>query len=102
MTYKENCEATISVRVSACKQYFCILELKDNHFKTYFTTVLQQRLLQFSESLKDRVRDSLRPDANKKVLLNKIKIKAKVFLSIFEILLVFVKIDIFNDTFPQL
>jgi hypothetical protein len=75
-TYKEDCEATIFVRVSACKQYLCVVELKDNHnhtfSKTYFTTLSQQRL-QLPESAKDCVRESLRAGANKKVVLDKIR-----------------------------
>jgi hypothetical protein len=77
-TYKEDCEATLFVRVSACKQYLCVLELKDNHnptsSKTYFTTLSQQRL-QLPESVKDFVRESLRADANKKVVLDKIRVE---------------------------
>jgi hypothetical protein len=52
--------------------------LKDNHnhtsSKTYFTTLSQQRL-QLPESVKDFVRESLRADANKKVVLDKIRVE---------------------------
>lgn len=75
-TYKEDCKATIFVRVSACKQYLCVLEFKDNHnhtsSKTYFTILSQQRL-QLPESVKDCARESLRAGANKKIVLDKIR-----------------------------
>lgn len=64
------------MRVSACKQYLTVQELKDNHnhtsSKTYFTTLSQQRL-KLPESVKYCARESLRAGANKKIVLDKIR-----------------------------